>query len=53
MLMVKVFPAYAGVIPKLACIDYPLLRFSRIRGGDPNGIYTPNEGRQFSPHARG
>ena len=34
----KVFPAYAGVIPKAAAVKSCILGVSRIRGGDPSTV---------------
>ena len=49
----QLFPAYAGVIPRLAVRRLRSSAFPRIRGGDPIRRSLPGFGLLFSPHTRG
>ena len=51
--IIWLFPAYAGVIPKVGEESFLAFSFPRIRGGDPfTGDKTGNL-TIFSPHTRG
>ena len=49
----SLFPAYAGVIPQNAMQSRSDHSFPRIRGGDPEIIYSEVNAKYFSPHTRG
>ena len=49
----QLFPAYAGVIPKLHGLCRSTASFPRIRGGDPGQIQIAQAVPHFSPHTRG
>ena len=49
----KLFPAYAGVIPRWAQSNRASITFPRIRGGDPVDQEYRLTLLDFSPHTRG
>ena len=49
----QLFPAYAGVIPRLAVRRLRSSAFPRIRGGDPGMSLPASKVNFFSPHTRG
>ena len=49
----SLFPACAGVIPKIVLPFFLGITFPRMRGGDPHGWPLSLESMYFSPHARG
>ena len=51
--MVTLFPAYAGVIPKLLSVLRYAIPFPRIRGGDPMQRSDLTVYEHFSPQTRG
>ena len=50
---IKLFPAYAGVIPNMDKTKETKDTFPRIRGGDPNERHFLQIPEIFSPHTRG
>ena len=50
---IRLFPAYAGVIPDSVDRISASAAFPRIRGGDPELAALKNELANFSPHTRG
>ena len=50
---VRLFPAYAGVIPGKPNSEQEVTAFPRIRGGDPSTVAGRNSLIRFSPHTRG
>ena len=51
--VVKLFPAYAGVIPASLNDLKSSKTFPRIRGGDPEALEVVETLKNFSPHTRG
>ena len=51
--LIWVFPAYAGVIPGANVWTTVTIRFSRIRGGDPETTRWNLWALKFFPHTRG
>ena len=49
----SLFPAYAGVIPRIAAGQLFFETFPRIRGGDPDCTDEAGILCIFSPHTRG
>ena len=49
----SLFPAHAGVIPRLGADLSAVTAFPRTRGGDPKGYRDGKEEGDFSPHTRG
>ena len=47
------FPACAGVIPILGSLEYDILAFPRVCGGDPAGRGQCELAYYFSPRVRG
>ena len=52
-MLVKLFPAWAGVIPAIEQVAQCVVTFPRMGGGDPD--YDKRKARTsgFSPHGRG
>ena len=53
LVVVLLFPAYAGVIPRTCYTDKVDESFPRLRGGDPSRFFFRKAERAFSPPTRG
>ena len=51
--LLKLFPAYAGVIPDKGAISLQTKSFPRLRGGDPHEAIERLTSVTFSPPTRG
>ena len=51
--LLKLFPAYAGVIPDKGAISLQTKSFPRLRGGDPHEAIERLTSVTFSPPVRG
>ena len=47
------FPAHAGVIPRLKASRPSSVTIPRTRGGDPVSLAWLEDGEGYSPHTRG
>ena len=50
---ISLFPAYAGVIPRVSRMSTQSSTFPRLRGGDPCNSYDFKSAHPFSPPTRG